>query len=88
MIGIVLVSHGNLAEEFAKALEHIVGEQSAFATISLFPHDDIEANSKDILEAVQTVVNQHFHTERKAEAGRKYILAASHVLKEPDAQSN
>ena len=138
MIGIVLVSHGNLAEEFAKALEHIVGEQSAFATISLFPHDDIEAKRKEILEAVQTVEKGHgviiltdmfggtpsnlahslledrnveivsgmnlpllikLASVRKTkalreavllaqEAGRKYIHAASHVLKEPDAQSN
>ena len=55
MIGIVLVSHGHLAQEFAKALEHIVGSQEKIATISLFPNDDIEAKRKEILEAVHTV---------------------------------
>jgi PTS system mannose-specific IIA component len=55
MIGIVLVSHGHLAQEFAKTLEHIVGPQEKMATISLFPNDDIEAKRKEILAAVHTV---------------------------------
>jgi mannose PTS system EIIA component len=55
MIGIVLVSHGHLAQEFAKALEHVVGQQDKLVIISLFPNDDIEAKRKEILNAVQHV---------------------------------
>ena len=46
MIGIILVSHGNLAKEFAKTLEHIVGPQENFISIGLFPDDDIEEKRK------------------------------------------
>jgi len=35
MIGVVLVTHGRLAQEFRTALEHVVGEQQSFATISI-----------------------------------------------------
>jgi PTS system mannose-specific IIA component len=55
MIGIVLVSHGNLANEFAKTLEHIVGPQENLMTVSLFPDDDMEVKRKEIQNAVQQV---------------------------------
>ena len=55
MIGIVLVSHGNLASEFAKTLEHIVGPQENLMTVSLFPDDDMEVKRKEIQNAVQQV---------------------------------
>lgn len=57
MIGIVLVSHGHLAKEFADALEHIVGKQDQLTTIGLFPTDDIETKRESILKAVGTVEN-------------------------------
>ncbi|MDP7393071.1 MAG: PTS fructose transporter subunit IIA, partial [Alphaproteobacteria bacterium] len=31
MIGVVLVTHGKLAEEFISALEHVVGKQKQMA---------------------------------------------------------
>jgi len=55
MIGIVLVSHGRLAQELAETLEHVVGQQSQLATISLFPQDDIEAKRDEILKAAESV---------------------------------
>jgi PTS system mannose-specific IIA component len=55
MIGIVLVSHGNLANEFARTLEHIVGPQENLITVSLFPDDDMEIKRKEIQDAVQQV---------------------------------
>ncbi len=55
MIGIVLVSHCHLAQEFAKALEHVVGKQEQFITIGLFPQDDMEIKREEILKAVQSV---------------------------------
>jgi len=57
MIGIVLISHGRLAQEFAEALEHVVGKQDHLATISLFPQDDIEAKREEILATVGKVEN-------------------------------
>ena len=52
MIGLVLVTHGRLAEEFLNALEHVVGSQSNMETISIGPEDDMEARRADILDAV------------------------------------
>lgn len=57
MIGIVLVGHARLAQELAETLEHVVGTQSQFATVSLFPNDDIEAKREEILSAVHSVEN-------------------------------
>jgi PTS system mannose-specific IIA component len=55
MIGLVIVTHGALAEEFRAALEHVVGPQQQIATISIQPEDDGEARRQDILAAVATV---------------------------------
>lgn len=55
MIGIVLVSHGRLAQEFAETLEHVVGAQEKLVSVSLFPQDDIEAKREEILDAVKSV---------------------------------
>ena len=35
MIGLVLVTHGQLAEEFRHAVEHVVGPQESFETVSI-----------------------------------------------------
>ena len=42
MIGMVLVSHGHLADEFRAALEHVVGPQRQLQAISIGPDDDME----------------------------------------------
>lgn len=55
MIGMVLVTHGRLAEEFKSALEHVVGPQEACETVSIGPDDDMEMRRNDILSAVQAV---------------------------------
>ena len=55
MIGMVLVTHGHLAEEFVAALEHVVGPQKAVATVCIGPDDDMEARRADIISAVQQV---------------------------------
>ncbi|NDW02848.1 PTS sugar transporter subunit IIA [Jiella pacifica] len=52
MIGLVLVTHGRLADEFLNAVEHVVGPQDAFETISIGPEDDMEQRRIDIVEAV------------------------------------
>ena len=53
MIGIVIVTHGGLAIEFRSALEHVVGVQSQFATVSIGPDDDMQTRRTDILAAVR-----------------------------------
>lgn len=53
MIGIVLVTHGRLAEEFRHAVEHVVGPQENFETVSIGADDDMEQRRADIVEAVK-----------------------------------
>ncbi len=55
MIGIVIVAHGRLADEFLSALEHVVGPQERIVTVSITPEDDIEGRREDIVEAVNRV---------------------------------
>lgn len=55
MIGLVIVTHGGLADEFRAALEHVVGPQEQIETISIGPDDDMEQRRNDILSAIQRV---------------------------------
>ena len=55
MIGLVLVTHGRLAEEFVVAMEHVVGPQEAVATICIGPEDDMEERRADIARAIGEV---------------------------------
>lgn len=55
MIGVVLVTHGNLATELVKVMEHVVGPQDQLTTITIDPEDDMEKRREDILNSVQFV---------------------------------
>jgi mannose PTS system EIIA component len=55
MIGLVLVTHGRLAQEFVVAMEHVVGQQPAIATICIGPEDDMEERRLDIARAIGEV---------------------------------
>ena len=55
MIGLVLVTHGQLAEEFRRALEHVVGPQQNLATVCIGGDDDMEQRRADIVDAVSGV---------------------------------
>lgn len=55
MIGIVLVTHGRLAEELVAAMEHVVGPQDAVATICIGPDDDMEERRGQILDSISKV---------------------------------
>ena len=55
MIGLVIVTHGRLAEEFVLAMEHVVGPQSAVEAICIGPEDDMEKRRQDILGACRSV---------------------------------
>jgi len=55
MIGMVLVTHGNLAQEFISALEHVVGPQERISAVCIGPDDDMEKRREDILRSVADV---------------------------------
>lgn len=57
MIGLVLVTHGALADEFRSALEHVVGAQEHLATICIGPDDNMEKRRSDIIDAIGAVDN-------------------------------
>jgi PTS system mannose-specific IIA component len=55
MIGMILVTHGKLAEEFVHAMQHVVGKQEAVATVCIGPNDDMERRRKEIADCVKQV---------------------------------
>ncbi len=55
MIGIILVTHGHLAEEFVNAMQHVVGKQKAVATVCIGPNDDMEQRREEIAKAIAKV---------------------------------
>ena len=55
MIGIVLVTHGRLADEFVAAFEHVVGPQNGIATVCIGPEDDMERRRQDIIDTIASV---------------------------------
>jgi PTS system mannose-specific IIA component len=55
MIGIVVVSHGRLADEFVAAAEHVLGPQEQMRAIAIGPSDDMENRRTDIIDAVRAV---------------------------------
>ena len=52
MIGLVLVTHGRLADELVAALEHVVGPQPSVGAVCIGPEDDMEQRRNDILSSV------------------------------------
>ncbi|MDF1793750.1 MAG: PTS sugar transporter subunit IIA [Thalassobaculaceae bacterium] len=50
MIGIVLVTHGRLADELKSVLEHVVGPQTDMATVCIGPEDDMEQRRTEIMD--------------------------------------
>ena len=53
MIGLILVTHGNLAKEFLAATEHVVGPQERVAAICIGAEEDMEVRRKDIEVAIE-----------------------------------
>ena len=48
MIGMILVTHGRLAEELRSAMEHVVGAQRSVETVCIGPEDDMENRRAEI----------------------------------------
>ena len=59
MIGIVIVAHGALAQEYLSAVEHVVGRQSGVRAISIEPgaNNELGSNSDFLLEEQATKNN-------------------------------
>ena len=55
MIGLVLVTHGRLAEEFVAAMEHVVGPQRNLRAVCIAPDDNMEKRRNEILSSVVEV---------------------------------
>lgn len=55
MIGLILVTHGRLADYFVEAMEHVVGGQQDIASICIGPSDDMEQRRQEIADAIVRV---------------------------------
>lgn len=55
MIGLVFVTHGNLASEFLAAMEHVVGKQDKVACVCIGADDDMDARRQEILNKAKSV---------------------------------
>jgi PTS system mannose-specific IIA component len=54
LIGLVLVTHGRLAQELVAAMEHVVGPQPQVVSVCIGPEDNMEQRRADIVRAVET----------------------------------
>ena len=93
MIGIVLVTHGRLAQEFISAMEHMVGPQTHLRAVCIGPEDDIERRQREIAAAAQVGGygqrrhHRHRHVRRHAlqpgadllERGKIEVLAGANL---------
>src|SRR5581483_6832179 len=55
MIGVVVVTHGQLANELVNAAEMIVGDLPQFTAVSIGWHDDVNDAREDIEKAIERV---------------------------------
>ena len=55
MIGVVVVTHGQLATELVNAAEMIVGDLPQFTAVSIGWHDDVNDAREEIVQAIERV---------------------------------
>lgn len=55
MIGIVIVAHGNLAQEFITVLTQITGSQPQLAAVGMHPADNMEERRQEIAKQIAAV---------------------------------
>ena len=55
MIGVIVVTHGQLAIELVKAAEMIVGDLPQFVAVSIGWHDDVTVAREEIARAIERV---------------------------------
>ncbi|MEM9839928.1 MAG: PTS sugar transporter subunit IIA [Pseudomonadota bacterium] len=59
MIGIVVVTHGNLAKELLQAAMHVVGPQPGLRAVCIGADDDMEKRRRDIVRAAKEASEDH-----------------------------
>ena len=79
MIGLVIVTHGRLAEEFVFAMEHVVGPQAAVESICIGPDDDMERRRKDILQAASGPTTCSM-AKTNSSASRPWVTITSPIM--------
>ena len=57
MIGIIIVTHGNLALELKSAMEHILGSQKNIEILCISPDDDLDERKNDIEASIKKIDN-------------------------------
>lgn len=55
MIGLLIVTHGQLAKAFVEALEHVVGPRDNIRAICIYPQDNIDQHRENILKTVEEI---------------------------------
>ncbi len=55
MIGLVLITHGEIGSSLRAAMEHVVGPQQQMETLSIAADDDIQARRRDLEAATESV---------------------------------
>lgn len=55
MLGIVIVSHGKLAEALVSVTEHVVGKQDGIKAVGIEPDDKADVARERILQAIKDV---------------------------------
>ena len=55
MIGIVIVAHGGLANEYLAAVEHVIGRQAGIRAVSIEAEHDRRSKQTEICEAADSV---------------------------------
>jgi mannose PTS system EIIA component len=58
VIGVVVVTHGQLATELVNAAEMIVGDLPQFTAVSIGWHDDVNDAREDIAQAIERMRGQ------------------------------
>ena len=49
MIGLVIVTHGRLADELINAWDHVIGPQKNITSVCIGPDNDMERRRSDML---------------------------------------
>ena len=53
MIGLMIITHGNLALELKSAMEHMIGNQNDIEILSITPEDDIDIQKNNIEKKIK-----------------------------------
>jgi mannose PTS system EIIA component len=55
VLGVVIVSYGNLAHSYLEVAEEMIGKQQYISCVSYFMRDDMETTREEIMKAIKTV---------------------------------